>query len=337
MASPTLLLSSKIPSDCGIDDFDLVAHGGRLLAVCADSVSNVYSWDPAADRWREHPLESPFDDPDIDIVEIVGIAAVEADGRIVVGGGADHQPFALWDLETGAVRSHARLDHAGVRRARGGVLGGRPVLVAGDGSVPPRLRIWDARGDDATEPPEFHAGFESTGDVAIGEYDGNPVVVWGQGDGTVTMWDVAKGEASHLPRCPVGVTGVGMATVDGEERVVVAGEDLVALADPHTGEWFEPEPSEEDEEYDEDEDESGITCMDTGVLAGRPVAVVGTADGRIQLWDLTTPRPIGEPARGHEEDVNAVRVTVLDGRTVAITAGRDDHMRVWDLAPVVDW
>ena len=290
MAAPQLLLTSKIPSDFGIDDFDLVHHDERLLAICADAISNVYSWDPAADHWRHHPLDTPFDDGDMDFVEICAIAAVEVDGRVVVGGGADHQPFAVWDLETGSVRSHARLDHAGVGRARGGMLGDRPVLVAGDSSVPPRLRIWDARGDDTTEPPEFYAGFESTGDVVVGEHARTPVVVWGQWDGTVTVWDVAKAEEIHVPDGPVGgVAGVGIATVDGEERVVVAGDFMVALADPHTGEWFEPELPEEDEDDEDDDpdgDRTGIRCMDVGVLASRPIAVVGTADGRVQVWDL---------------------------------------------------
>ncbi|GIG65485.1 WD40 repeat domain-containing protein [Phytomonospora endophytica] len=323
---------SRLPSRGGIDDFDLVHHDGRLLAVCADAGGAVHTWDPAADEWRHHPLDMPFRSGDgMDFTEIDAIAAVVADGRIVVGGGAQHQPFALWDLETGAVRSHARLGHAGVGRARGGALGGRPVLLAGDSSAPPRLRVWDADGGDAAEPPEFLGGFDGTGDVAVAELGGVPVVVWGQWDGTVSVWDVEKGECvRNFAEPDIAVHGVGVATVDGAERVVAAGHDVVLLGDPATGVWSSP--AEEDEEAD-DFDETGIRCMDTGAVAGRPIAVTGTAGGRVRMWDLTELRPVAE-ADAHERDVHAVRVTVLDGRTVAVTGGRDGFLRLWDLDSV---
>lgn len=325
------LRSRRIPSENQIDDFDLCVDAeGRTWAVCADSVSNVYSWNVAADRWRHHPLDVPFDDGKTDFTEIDAIAAVVVDGRVVVGGGAQHQPFALWDLESGAVRSHARLDHAGVGKACGGVLGGRPVLVAGDSSVPPWLRVWDAAGDDYVEPPEYDAGFDSTGDIALAELGGVPVVVWGQYDGTVTVWN-ADGECVRKFAEPdITVCGVAVATVDGAERVVVAGNDVVLLGDPATGVWSSPMSEDEDGDFDG----TGISCLDTGVVAGRPIAVTGTADGVVQVWDLTTLEHVGEPLRGHESDVNAVAVTVLDGRMVAVTAGRDGFLRVWDVEAI---
>ncbi|WP_331764224.1 caspase family protein (plasmid) [Streptomyces atratus] len=73
---------------------------------------------------------------------------------------------------------------------------------------------------------------------------------------------------------------------------------------------------------------SAVACT---VLDGRPIAVTGDSDRTVQVWDLTTGRPMGEPLTGHTQWVNAVACAVLDGRPVAVT-GSDDHtVRVWDL------
>ncbi|MFF3597966.1 caspase family protein [Kitasatospora indigofera] len=67
-------------------------------------------------------------------------------------------------------------------------------------------------------------------------------------------------------------------------------------------------------------------------LDGRPVAVTGSTDETVRVWDLTTGRPVGEPLTGHTGTVNAVACTTLDGRPVAVTGGYDKAVRVWDLA-----
>ncbi|PZS40652.1 MAG: hypothetical protein DLM62_01795, partial [Pseudonocardiales bacterium] len=62
-----------------------------------------------------------------------------------------------------------------------------------------------------------------------------------------------------------------------------------------------------------------------------PVAVTGSDDHTVRVWDLGTGRPIGEPLTGHTNPVAAVATTVLDGRPVAVTGSWDATVRVWDL------
>ncbi|MFC9128435.1 AAA family ATPase [Streptomyces sp. NPDC057099] len=64
---------------------------------------------------------------------------------------------------------------------------------------------------------------------------------------------------------------------------------------------------------------------------GRPIAVTGSEDLTVRMWDLATGEPIGSPMTGHTEDIEAVACTELDGRRVAVTVARDETVRLWDL------
>ena len=61
--------------------------------------------------------------------------------------------------------------------------------------------------------------------------------------------------------------------------------------------------------------------MATVVLPdGRPIAVTGSEDATVRIWDLTTGTPVGDPLTGHTGAVGAVATVVLpDGRPLAVT------------------
>jgi WD40 repeat protein len=66
---------------------------------------------------------------------------------------------------------------------------------------------------------------------------------------------------------------------------------------------------------------------------GRPVAVTGSWDGTVRVWDLDAGVPVGEPLTGHTRGVRAMAALVLpDGRPVAVTGSWDGTVRVWSLA-----
>ncbi|MGI8331351.1 WD40 repeat domain-containing serine/threonine protein kinase [Actinomadura scrupuli] len=68
-----------------------------------------------------------------------------------------------------------------------------------------------------------------------------------------------------------------------------------------------------------------------GTVGHRPVAVSGSFDTTIRVWDVTTARPIGRPLTGHTNAVAAVALTSLGGRPVAISGSDDRTIRLWDL------
>jgi WD40 repeat protein len=66
-------------------------------------------------------------------------------------------------------------------------------------------------------------------------------------------------------------------------------------------------------------------------LDGRPVAVTGSDDNTVRVWDLREGTPVGEPLRGHTSGIRAVALGELDGRPIAVTGSSDNTVRVWDL------
>ncbi|MFF1498427.1 WD40 repeat domain-containing protein, partial [Streptomyces sp. NPDC058316] len=75
----------------------------------------------------------------------------------------------------------------------------------------------------------------------------------------------------------------------------------------------------------------GVLTVATAVMNGRPVAVTGSRDETVRVWDLTTGRPVGEPLTGHTGQVRGVATVVVDDRPVAVTGSWDRTVRVWDL------
>ncbi|WP_370216712.1 hypothetical protein [Kitasatospora sp. GAS1066B] len=75
-----------------------------------------------------------------------------------------------------------------------------------------------------------------------------------------------------------------------------------------------------------------VTAVACTVVDGRPVAVTGSVDGTVRVWDLATGQPVGQPLSGHGGGVRAVVCAELGGRPVAVSGSYDGTVRVWDLA-----
>ncbi|MGW0657236.1 hypothetical protein ACWD4T_52715, partial [Streptomyces umbrinus] len=75
----------------------------------------------------------------------------------------------------------------------------------------------------------------------------------------------------------------------------------------------------------------GVTTVACTTLDVRSVAVTGSLDCTVQVWDLSSGEPIGQPLTGHTQQVTAVACTTLHGQPVAVTDSEDHMVRVWDL------
>ncbi|MGV9304497.1 protein kinase domain-containing protein [Nonomuraea sp. NPDC003727] len=74
-----------------------------------------------------------------------------------------------------------------------------------------------------------------------------------------------------------------------------------------------------------------VETVATTTVDGRPVAVSGSQDRTVRLWDLTG-RKLMATFTGHTNGVREVAVTDLDGTPIAVSGGDDGTVRVWDLA-----
>ncbi|MGW1106642.1 WD40 repeat domain-containing protein [Streptomyces sp. NPDC002540] len=70
-----------------------------------------------------------------------------------------------------------------------------------------------------------------------------------------------------------------------------------------------------------------VNVVATAVVKGRPVAVTGSDDGTVRVWDLDTGQLVGEPLTGRDGPVHELATAVVDGWPLAIT----NNGRVWDL------
>ncbi|MEV6965919.1 WD40 repeat domain-containing protein [Hamadaea sp. NPDC051192] len=77
---------------------------------------------------------------------------------------------------------------------------------------------------------------------------------------------------------------------------------------------------------------SWVMAVTTSVLDGRPVAVTGSGDHTVRLWDLKTGEQVGAPWIGHTSEVRAIAVSDLAGVPIVISGGSDGVVRLWELA-----
>src|SRR5207247_782600 len=75
----------------------------------------------------------------------------------------------------------------------------------------------------------------------------------------------------------------------------------------------------------------GVDSVAAATLDGIPVAVSGSEDGTVRVWDLRTGAALGKPLTGHAGPVNAVAVGKVSGIPVAVSSNSDRSVRVWDL------
>src|SRR5262249_62321051 len=76
--------------------------------------------------------------------------------------------------------------------------------------------------------------------------------------------------------------------------------------------------------------DSNVTAVAVGELHGRAIAVSGSEDFTVRMWDLEAGQPLGTLG-GHEVFVRAVALGELGGRPIAVSGGDDETVRVWDL------
>ncbi|WP_078877002.1 caspase family protein [Streptomyces sp. 150FB] len=74
-----------------------------------------------------------------------------------------------------------------------------------------------------------------------------------------------------------------------------------------------------------------VGCVAVGALDGRPIAVTGSADETVRVWDLASQRQIGEPLHVGIS-VSAVAIGELGDYTVALTGAVDGTVKIWDLS-----
>ncbi|MFF6912576.1 caspase family protein [Streptomyces sp. NPDC012466] len=328
---------------------------GRTVAVVGYQDGTAQIWDLEA----RQPVGPPIGGH---AFPLLSVAYAELAGRPVVITSA-YDTLRIWDLSrrsfgspvVGHTQRVLALDHARVD--------GLPVLVTG--SQDTTMRVWHLSPEfRSSEPLTHHA--EEVGSITCKVLDGRPIAVSGTSRGGVLVWDLATRRAVHRPfvaedhyqSCTacVGLNDrevVVTGAMDGSVRVwdlatgklterfvvddigmwadccVVDGHLVLASSslgqqlrshDPITGHTLARTP-----------DSHSFRTLAVGQLNDRPIAVTGSEDWTVQIWELPTCHPLGRPLTGHTRSVWTVSLTELDGRPVALTGSADNTVRIWDL------
>ncbi|WP_345577998.1 WD40 repeat domain-containing protein [Nonomuraea rosea] len=297
---------------------------GRVIVVSAGDDGTIRLWDPATGTPVDEPLRGHTG-----AVQSVAIGRI--DGRaVIVSGGADNK-VRVWDAVTGSpigpLRGHLTAEksfhHNTVKSVAVGQVEDRAVIVSGGGDGV--VRMWDTTAD----LPQGH--LDEVLSLAPGVVDGRSVIISGGNDGTIRMWDATTG-------APVGEplgNGIGAVhsvavghTSDGHVLLVALTWGSVRIWDAVTGALVAELPNQ------------SVNRIAVGTVAGRSVIVtVGavyddagkTWKKAVQLWEVGTGTPIGEP-RVVPDRVASLTVVEVGGRTLIVSGREDQSLRAWDAA-----
>ncbi|ADD45378.1 WD40 repeat domain-containing protein [Stackebrandtia nassauensis] len=273
-------LISSLPASCDhIVDFDLVTVGGRVLLVGSpDRDRLVCTWDPASDRWTRYELDVPAEE--FPHTELTSLGAAVVDGRIVIGGGGDHQGFVLWDPSDAGPEDDSVVDieelecRSGTSSAAAaGLWTGRPVVVAGgsDGGV----LVWDI--EEERPLAEFDDLDEELTEFALASVDGRTRVV-AAGENSVVLGDLESSEWGERMTVPGGeISCLTAATVHGRPFAVTGASDGTIRVWDLAGCRLLGQPQGHNSEV------FGVRIAD---LDSRPVLISSAHRDPVHLWEF---------------------------------------------------
>jgi WD40 repeat protein len=183
-----------------------------------------------------------------------------------------------------------------------------------------RWAHWQATG--VSRRLTSHTGWVNA--VAFGEVDGRPVIVCGDTDGMVRVWDARSGRTRGQPL--TGHTGwvwaVAFGEVDGRPVIASGSNDkTVRVWDARSGQpRGQPLTGHT----------GWVWAVAFGEVDGQPVIVSGGEDRTVRVWDARSGQPQGQAFTYHTGGVRAVAFGEVDGQPVIASGGDDKTVRMWD-------
>ncbi|GGV45181.1 hypothetical protein GCM10010182_82010 [Actinomadura cremea] len=316
--TPSMFQSSRLPSEAGIVDLDIVTVRNETRAVCVTDAGEAWLWDPTCDRWTCRALPPAYEDYPDSEADLDCAAAGVHQGRVILAGGSENYGFAAWDLDGGAVLRTTSQDEGDcpLWSVTSVEVDGQLWFAYG-GANNPVVGLWSPSGGDLVELDNDHR--DGIPALATGRLGHRTVLAAGGFDPLVTLWDLRSRERiaafpntgkvwalalTSLDRRPIVAGAVG----SGNLHVWHADGSLVTTLNCH---------------------DERIRSMDAAVVDGRTIAITAAKNGTVRTWDLAEGRQIGDVLNS---DVNKVLITRFGGRHVALASSWDGTILGWHLS-----
>ncbi|MBC03599.1 MAG: hypothetical protein CMJ34_09910 [Phycisphaerae bacterium] len=285
----------------------------QVVAFSRDGRAIVAGYSDHTIRWWDAGSGRPIGDPLRGHDGSVEAIAVSPDGSVIASAGRDRL-IRLWDAATG--------------RQQGDPFGGDGSMVTtlafspdgsllGSGSVDRTVRLWEVpTGRSFGDPLRGH---ESSVDNLAFSPDGRRLVS-SSSDQTIRTWDVVSHRHLHDPDRSVRCLGFESG---GSGLMVGSREGTIHRLDVLTGRTMAV--------LEVGELASSIPYRMINCLASSPdgrVLAAGLRDRTIRILDASTGQVIGDPWRGHEDEISSIDFSP-DGTTLA-SGDLDGTVRFWD-------
>jgi WD40 repeat protein len=266
--------------------------------------------------------------------EVTALAVRGLDGIFVLVSGSLDGTMRVWDLRTGAARGARMRGHGGMVTAlAAGEIDGSPIAVSGgsDGTV----RLWNIGGGEARGAPRGNPIYITA--LTVADVHGTPVAASASHYGPVLLWDLHRGTPLAKLLSPGSLLGwyVRRLPLPPSRWVPVAvgkmDDTLVVISSSRDTVWVRYLRAGRARGRNLRGHVGPVTAIAVGDVDGTPVAVSGSLDGTVRVWDLRTGTARGAPLRRHNFGVAALAVCEVDGTPVAVSGGLDGTVRVWDL------
>ncbi|MER5473222.1 AAA family ATPase [Streptomyces sp. NPDC002685] len=328
---PLRTAAPLFPGARGVRALACIDVVGRAMAVTADADGHLLLWDLMG--------ELPVEKLRTDLGRTTALVCVSGDDGPLVAV-ADDEGTVRFCAPLGETAGPDLRHPCSVTALALAVVGDRLCVVTGgeDGHV----RLWDATSHallmtsaSAHDGPVYalsHVDGSQDGlQAPDGEEDSGPRLLSGSSDGTIRIWDPARGTEQGRFVGHMGAV-TALARPPATPPVLVS-----AGLDPALRVWHlppgrprtAPEPGHT----------SWVTALAYAELDERTVLVSAGADGMLHRWDLAEGTPYGPSVQTRHAGATAGRpvsvhdLVVIGGqeRPVVVTAGADGLSRVWDL------
>jgi WD40 repeat protein/TPR repeat protein len=233
---------------------------------------------------------------------VTATAVGDLDGTLIVVTGEEDGTVRVWDARRGAQIGMTMVASTIIRGASQiravAVLDLDGIPVAVTGADDGTVRIWNLRRQGQIGPPLVGcAGPDSVNALAVGDLDGVPIAVSGAADGTVRIWDL--------------------------RRRIQLGDPMICQA-PSRPQQTVPLPC-------------GVVSITVGTLRSRPVAITGSRDFGLRVWDLRGRAQLGEPLVAEPGEriavgpAQALAFAEHHGTPMVVAAEAGGSLRLWNL------